>query len=294
MVPSQNAGMRSMSVWFGSQPGFVSSRFAGAGSWGLVVAGLCWGLAIGCGRTEPELSSSGGSFDDRLAQSTEIHHWVENEDSAASPSRSAAIPDSFFADRELSELDEEKLAALQTQYSADVAGVTYKSSPSEVSEAFVRLLHAEDLLIAERLLTLAARAVIHESGLELGPIAGPRAQYVIGQARYATSSQNLAYVDCHVYDPDLTDLEEGNLAGQRAEQGDAAEECEYTVTWVLKPESVYGWRICGMVSLEADGPPSLVNFENPRHAQAINQMYLENETWDETRQAAEGLPTTTR
>jgi len=168
-----------------------------------------------------------------------------------------------------SDVQIEQLTQEPFGYQEDVAGVTQGSSPAQVCEAFVRTLHHRDTISCERLLTLASRIVIHESGLELGPLAGQNAQYVIGEAKYATNREELAYVDCHVFDPD-----EG-------------EEGKFVVTWMLKQESSYGWRVCGMIMAE-NNESHVVNFESSTHAQAINQMYNEEKTSDaaEVRQAS--------
>jgi hypothetical protein len=173
---------------------------------------------------------------------------------------SAYPPEAFSAHRATLELDEARLADIQQQYTADVAGITFESSPEEVTQAFVRLLHREDLTAAERLLTLAARAIIHESGLGLGPIAGPRAEYRFGVVHYATNARERAFVDCVVHDPEL--------GGEGPEAG------SFKVTWALRPESRYGWRIYGMIS-EESGQPQLISFESPQHTLAISQMYDE-------------------
>lgn len=235
----------------------------------LLLGGLVGGL-IGCG---------GEPTPDRTTD------WIQGEPSGADAERTAEAVfsrEAFQSNDFRVELDEERLAELQNQYATDVAGVTRDSSPTEVAQAFVHLLHAEDLLSAERLLTLKARAVIHESGLELGPIAGPRAEYVLGDARYTTNARDLAYVDCFVRDPDLA-------ADGQAQAG------EFKVTWALRPESVYGWRVYGMVS-EENGTPQMVSFESSQHTTAISQMYdqqpgLEQE---KTRQATTGRAETMR
>ena len=258
---------------------FWGGRFGLAGVSGLAgVGGLgCWsGLAlivwlVGCGGGEPS-----------SARTTD---WIHEGTSGEGNERTAEpvfSREAFQANDFHLELDEERLAALQNQYATDVAGVTRESAPTEVARAFVHLLHAEDLQSAERLLTLKARAVIHESGLELGPIAGSRAEYVLGEARYTTNARDLAYVDCFVRDPELA------AAGQ-------GQNGEFKVTWALRPESIYGWRVYGMVS-EENGTPQMVSFESSQHTTAISRMYdqpsgLEQET---ARQATSGRGETLR
>lgn len=223
----------------------------------LLAAGLggCLAALLGCG-------SQG-----EAQKSTE---WIQEpgsvEKSGAAvgdePSVDMAFDRSAFQANDFRvDLDESKLAELQVQYQTDVAGITYKSSPSDVTRAFVHLLHVSDLQTAERLLTLKSRAVIFESGLELSPIAGSRAEYVIGEPQYTTNSRDRAFVDCFVFDPEL------------ATPGDS-ESGKFKVTWALRPESRYGWRVFGMIS-EESGQPQMVSFENTQHAQAINQMYDE-------------------
>jgi len=213
-------------------------------------------ILMGCGGPATDVDGRG--------RSTE---WISESAAADAASdeqpaeRSRAFQaDQFFASRPSIEIDDEKIANIQQQYSADVAGITFESSPEAVSEAFVRLLHQEDLLQAERLLTLAARAIIHESGLELGPIAGPQAEYRFGAATYATNSRERAFVDCTVQDPALNSSD--------------LEAATYKVTWVLRRESRYGWRIFGMVS-EEGGQPQMISFESPQHTLAISQLYDE-------------------
>lgn len=150
--------------------------------------------------------------------------------------------------------DTNDIAPSAGNYSVDINGATNKSLPTQVCDAFVRSLHDRDIVSAERLLTLASRIVIHDSELELAPLAGPNASYVIGEVKYATKLQQLAYVDCHVFDPEM------------------GEDSKFLITWMLKEEASYGWRICGMLSVE-DGQQRIVNFENPRHAQAISEKY---------------------
>lgn len=176
---------------------------------------------------------------------------------ANSGTRSDSVP--FKANSFQLELDEEKLAELGVQYQTDLAGVTAKSTPSEVTRAFVHTLHRNDLQLAERFLTLKSRATIHESGLELSPIASSRAEYVIGDAQYTTNDRERAFVSCFVYDPELATPENPDSG-------------KYKVTWALRPDAQYGWRVFGMIS-EETGQPQMVSFENSQHAQAINQMY---------------------
>ncbi len=214
----------------------------------------------------PLVGGCGGQDDG--AKSTE---WIQeaadgegsqgqrSEQQGTVPAPSTINRSEFQANHFQSDLDESKLAQLNVQYQTDVAGITHQSSPSDVTRAFVHLLHVSDLQAAERLLTLKSRAVIHESGLELSQIAGSRAEYVIGEAQYTTNNRDRAFVDCFVFDPELVtsgDIESG----------------KYKVTWALRPESQYGWRVFGMIS-EETGQPQMVSFENTQHAQAINQMY---------------------
>ena len=256
---------------------------------GVLVLGL-----LGCGGSDhsekqtTEWFKDAGSGEPRVAGAA-LTQPAESESSGQPQTGSGAGSGSrferpvFHADQGGAEVDTERLKSLQTQYDSDVAGVTYESSPTDVSRAFVDLLHQDDVLVAERLLTLRARAVIHESGLELGPIAGAQAQYVIGEARYATNEKSRAYVDCFVFDPELSSV------------GQGGQEPSFKVTWVLRQESIYGWRVCGMVS-EEDGQPRMVHFENPEHALAINQMYDEGFLDDGvgTKQAVEANPGTIR
>lgn len=239
----------------------------------LLLGGLVSGL-IGCGGEQTP------------ARTTD---WIQGDsESGSERTAEAAFSREAFQSNDFQvELDEERLAELQNQYATDVAGVTRDSSPTEVAQAFVHLLHAEDLLSAERLLTLKARAVIHESGLELGPIAGPRAEYVLGDARYTTNAHDLAYVDCFVRDPDLA------AAGQA--QAGQAQAGEFKVTWALRPESIYGWRVYGMVS-EEHGTPQMVSFESAQHTTAISQMYDEQPALEQekARQATAGRAETVR
>ncbi|MDP1560672.1 MAG: hypothetical protein Q8M16_04685 [Pirellulaceae bacterium] len=219
----------------------------------LVMAGVsfCLPLWLGCGSQTD------------VGKSTEwIQEPVDGQDEASvdvAAVKSSIDRSAFQANDFQVELDETKLAQLQVQYQSDVAGITYQSSPSEVTRAFVHLLHVSDLQTAERLLTLKSRAVIHESGLELSQIAGSRAEYVIGEAQYTTNNKDRAFVDCFVFDPEL------------ATPGDA-ESGKYKITWALRPEARCGWRVFGMIS-EESGQPQMVSFENTQHAQAINQMY---------------------
>lgn len=143
-------------------------------------------------------------------------------------------------------------------YEAGSSGVTKASSPTEVCDAFVRSLHERNTLAAERLLTLTSRITMHDHELELQPIAGENAQYVIGDAKYATQLKQLAYVDCHVSD--------------RSEAGEET----FVVRWMLKPEAGYGWRVFGMVMNEAGGN-QMINFENSDHAQVVSDIYLAEE-----------------
>ena len=200
-----------------------------------------------------------------LGKSTE---WIQESEAVAeaaaiggeSESATPSIDKSLFQANDFQlELDEAKLAQLREQYDSDVAGITLQSTPTDVTRAFVHLLHVNDLQTAERLLTLKSRAVIFESGLELSPIAGSQAEYVIGDARYTTNNRDRAYVDCYVTDPELANS--GDPAGGK-----------YKVTWALRPESRFGWRVFGMVT-EETGQPQMVSFENSQHAHAINQMY---------------------
>ncbi|MBL8889367.1 MAG: hypothetical protein JNL67_05280 [Planctomycetaceae bacterium] len=210
-------------------------------------------LALGgCGAKEESKST------EWLQGPTDNQVDVDNEqveiESATLPKTTAAQSQPFQM-----ELDEAKLAELEVQYQTDLAGVTSKSTPSEVTRAFVHTLHRNDLQLAERFLTLKSRAIIHESGLELSPIAGSRAEYVIGEAQYATNDRERAFVSCFVFDPELA-------------TPDDPESGKYKVTWALRPDSQYGWRVFGMIS-EETGQPQMVSFENSQHAQAINQMY---------------------
>lgn len=223
----------------------------------LLAAGLggCFAALVGCG-------SQGEA--DRATEWIQESGAVEKSDPAVGEASSVDATfdrHAFQANDFRVDLDESKLAELQVQYQTDVAGITHRSTPSDVARAFVHLLHVSDLQTAERLLTLKSRAVIFESGLELSPIAGPRAEYVIGEPQYTTNSRDRAFVDCFVFDPEL------------ATPGDA-ESGKYKVTWALRPESRYGWRVFGMIS-EETGQPQMVSFENTQHAQAINQMYDE-------------------
>lgn len=211
--------------------------------------------------------------------------WIQGDgagESSERPAEAVFSREAFQANDFQVELDEARLAELQNQYATDVAGVTRDSSPAEVAQAFVHLLHKEDVLTAERLLTLKSRAVIHESGLELGPIAGPRAEYVLGDARYTTNARDLAYVDCFVRDPDLADP-------SQLQSG------EFKVTWALRPESIYGWRVYGMVS-EENGTPQMVSFESSQHTTAISQMYDQQSGMEQerSRQATAGNTETLR
>ena len=235
----------------------------------LFVVGCTFVGGIGCGAGDSAEKATEWisiATEQELVDSTSTSVGPDTLGDVASPvdsdsSKAAELVREFQFNHTSSTPDDAKLAALQTQYGSDIAGVTIKSSPSHVSQVFVQLLHADDLQTAERLLTLKSRATIHESDLELGPIAGPNSQYVIGDSRYATSLQDLAYVDCFVFDPELV------------EQGDQ-ETGKYKVTWVLRQESVFGWRIYGMVH-EDNGQLRMVNFENPQHALAISQMHDE-------------------
>ncbi len=237
---------------------------------GLLFLGGLVGGPIGCGGEQTPVRTT---------------DWIQGEASGGGSEQAAEAVfsrEAFQSNDFQVELNEERLAELQNQYATDVAGVTRDSSPTQVAQAFVHLLHAEDLLSAERLLTLKARAVIHESGLELGPIAGPRAEYVLGDARYTTNARDLAYVDCFVRDPDL------DTAGQ-------AQAGEFKVTWALRPESIYGWRVYGMVS-EEQGTPQMVSFESAQHTTAISQMYEEQPALEQgrIRQATTGRAETLR
>lgn len=233
----------------------------------LLAAGLggCFAALLGCGSQgdvdkSTEWIQEPGSVEKTGAAVVDGPSVVGP--SVVGPSVDATFDRSAFQANDFRvDLDESKLAELQVQYQTDVAGITHQSTPSDVTRAFVHLLHVSDLQTAERLLTLKSRAVIFESGLELSPIAGSRAEYVIGEPQYTTNSRDRAFVDCFVFDPEL------------ATPGDA-ESGKYKVTWALRPESRYGWRVFGMIS-EETGQPQMVSFENTQHAQAINQMYDE-------------------
>ncbi len=240
----------------------------------LVSFGCGVGLLVGCG-TESESKKS-----TEWIQETGIEQETAAPDSSVvktSVDRSAFQANDFQV-----QLDETKIAELAAQYQPDVAGINSQSSPADVSRAFVHSLHTNDLQTAERLLTLKSRAVIHESGLELSPIAGARAEYVIGEAQYTTNNQDRAFVSCFVFDPELA-------------TADDPESGKYKVTWALRPEGQYGWRVFGMIS-EESGQPQMVSFENSQHAQAINQMYDEQGTLDtgRVRQANETNPDSIR
>lgn len=209
-------------------------------------------LLAGCGSpaTPPAEDASDAASSESTADETPADEAVET----------AAIPNN---------LPEAKV------YEAGEQGVTRTSSPAEVCRAFVHSLHERNITSAERLLTLASRITIHDQDLELDAIAGENAQYVIGDAKYATQLKQLAYVDCHV--SELTD----------------AGELNFVVSWMLKPEAGYGWRVFGMV-MQEDGKNHILNFENPEHAEVVNSIYTNDAKIDgpAVRQAEAGSETT--
>lgn len=156
-------------------------------------------------------------------------------------------------------------------YEGGEHGATRTSSPAEVCRAFVNSLHERNIVSAERLLTLSSRLTLHDQGLELDAIASENAQYVIGDAKYATQLKQLAYVDCHVTEP----TPEGEVS--------------FVVSWMLKPEAGYGWRVFGMVMKES-GRNHLINFELAEHAEVVSDLYTAEQSpqGPEVRQASAG------
>ena len=144
------------------------------------------------------------------------------------------------------------------------------SDPDEVCTAFLDALVANDLVVAERYLTYAAKVQTRNAQLELQAPGSTKAKYQIMEPKYATSKKLSATVDC-----EISDKFEG-------------EDTKYVVTWLLQLKKT-GWKISGMMFKIHDSDPiELLSFENAHDVQRIKAA-VNGESATDVRTASDPL-----
>ena len=138
---------------------------------------------------------------------------------------------------------------------ANLAKITSSSTePHLVCRGFMELLQLEKTSEAQNLLTRKARALTLRFDLPLGFPGDANATFQVDEAKFATSKQKMAQVNCEINE---------SVSGQ-----DVSSE----IAWMLKRES-QGWRICGMMlPTVQDQPMEFFSFESVSDVNLIKKM----------------------
>ncbi len=133
----------------------------------------------------------------------------------------------------------------------DPNAMSVDSTPERVLNEFLTLLRQGERFSAQRLLTEAAQQETARASLELDAPGDKNTTFTILSARYATSEQVMAEVDC--------------LFHQKDYQGDSIK-----LSWMMRRQA-NGWKVYGMLINLADGELDLVSFENATDLARIQQ-----------------------
>ena len=131
------------------------------------------------------------------------------------------------ADQETSDGQSEKVASSEVP-EAD-------ASPDQVCRIFMNLLRDENTEFANRLFTRKARVLTMQYDLPLTFPGEPNDRFSVGDAKFATSKEELAQVVCKI-------------------EGTDDQDSSSEIGWMLK-RGAHGWRICGMLLPLAEGEP---------------------------------------
>ena len=126
-------------------------------------------------------------------------------------------------------------------------------TPDQVCRVFMDLLQSDNAESANRLFTRKAQLLTMRYDLPLTFPGEAGDSYTVGEAKFATSKEELAQVVCEI---------------NGADEQDSSSE----IGWMLKSESK-GWRICGMLlPMGDDEPMEFISFENVRDLDRIKAM----------------------
>ena len=150
------------------------------------------------------------------------------------------------ADQETSDGQSEKVAATEMP-EAD-------ASPDQVCRIFMNLLRDENTESANRLFTRKARVLTMQYDLPLTFPGESNDRFSVGDAKFATSKEELAQVVCKI-------------------EGTDDQDSSSEIGWMLK-RGAHGWRICGMLLPLAEGEPVMdfISFENASDLDRIKAL----------------------
>lgn len=150
------------------------------------------------------------------------------------------------ADQETSDGQSEKVASSEVP-EAD-------ASPDQVCRIFMNLLRDENTEFANRLFTRKARVLTMQYDLPLTFPGEPNDRFSVGDAKFATSKEELAQVVCKI-------------------EGTDDQDSSSEIGWMLK-RGAHGWRICGMLLPLAEGEPVMdfISFENASDLDRVKAM----------------------
>lgn len=148
-----------------------------------------------------------------------------------------------------------------------------ETAPETICQLFVRYLSVGNRSMAEQMLTPAALATTSRAQLQLEPVGGKNAKYVMQSPRYATNKKKLCQVDCCIKD----------------QMDDQAVETE--ITWICRLQKD-GWRIAGMmVEVAPEQPKDYLSFENVDDVTRIKSSLIDSAS-SEIRNASKDDETT--
>ena len=126
-------------------------------------------------------------------------------------------------------------------------------TPDQVCRFFMNLLQSDDAESANRLFTRKAQVLTMRYDLPLAFPGEADDSFTVGEAKFATSKEELAQVVCEI-----------NGTGEDASSSE--------IGWMLKRESK-GWRICGMLlTTGEDDPMEFISFENVADLDRVKSM----------------------
>lgn len=127
-------------------------------------------------------------------------------------------------------------------------------APDQVCRAFMTMLQAGEVESASQLITRKAQVLTHRYKLPLTFPGEADASFQVGDAKFATSKEELAQVVCEIEDEHSEDQQSSEIG------------------WMLKLEN-RGWRICGMLlPAGEDEPMDFISFENAKDLDRVKAM----------------------
>ena len=128
-----------------------------------------------------------------------------------------------------------------------------QTTPEDVCQRFIDALQSGDQVTALQQLTQRAAIETKNADLEMQPLGDAQTEIEVMPAKFATSKQLVAQVDCRVTTPG----------------SDPA-----VVTWLMS-RGASGWKISGMTVQLENGGLDLLSFENPLDVARIKDSVSE-------------------